>query len=117
MPADRSTPRDAPLRAIAFMLAGAVSFATMNALARAMRALPWPVLGFSRALLGLGLAQQYIAGLDLGAFQPALQQQDAEGPSRRAARKSQRLADIEGHPVGMADAVTVADVFHHSSSG
>ena len=56
MPADRSTPRDAPLRAIAFMLAGAVSFATMNALARAMRALPWPVLGFSRALLGLGLA-------------------------------------------------------------
>ncbi|MBK6529665.1 MAG: DMT family transporter [Deltaproteobacteria bacterium] len=45
--------RDAPMRAIAFMLTGAVSFATMNALARAMRHLPWPMLGFSRALLGL----------------------------------------------------------------
>ena len=48
-------PRDAPLRAIAFMLAGAVSFATMNALARGMRHLPWPMLGFSRALLGLAM--------------------------------------------------------------
>ena len=48
--------RDAPLRAITFMLAGAVSFALMNALARAMRHLPWPMLGFSRALLGLALA-------------------------------------------------------------
>lgn len=48
--------RDAPLRAIAFMLTGAVSFAVMNALARSMRHLPWPMLGFSRAFMGLGLA-------------------------------------------------------------
>lgn len=45
--------RDAPLRAIAFMLTGALCFATMNALARGMRHLPWPLLGFSRALFGL----------------------------------------------------------------
>lgn len=49
-------PRDAPLRAFAFMVAGATCFAFMNALARAMRHLPWPMLGFSRALLGLVLA-------------------------------------------------------------
>ncbi len=45
--------RDAPLRAIAFMLTGALCFAAMNALARGMRHLPWPILGFSRALFGL----------------------------------------------------------------
>ncbi len=54
-----STPppaRDAPLRALGFMLTGAVAFALMNALARGARHLPWPMLGFSRALFGLGAA-------------------------------------------------------------
>ena len=52
----RRSPRDAPVRAIALMLLAAVAFALMNALARGMRHLPWPMLGFSRAALGLGLA-------------------------------------------------------------
>jgi drug/metabolite transporter (DMT)-like permease len=38
------------------MLTGALCFAVMNALARGMRHLPWPVLGFSRALFGLVIA-------------------------------------------------------------
>ncbi len=49
-------PRDAPLRALGFMASGALAFATMNALARGMHHLPWPMLGFCRALLGLGVA-------------------------------------------------------------
>jgi drug/metabolite transporter (DMT)-like permease len=48
--------RDAPLRALAFMLTGALGFAVMNALAGSMRHLPWPLLGFARASLGLTLA-------------------------------------------------------------
>lgn len=48
--------RDAPLRAIAFMLTGSLCFAAMNALARGMRHIPWPALGFSRALIGFTAA-------------------------------------------------------------
>ncbi len=51
-----TAPRDAPLRALAFMLAAASCFAFMNAIARAMRHLPWPMLAFSRAALGLCVA-------------------------------------------------------------
>lgn len=51
-----TAPRDAPLRALAFMVTAASCFALMNALARALRHLPWPMLAFSRAALGLGIA-------------------------------------------------------------
>lgn len=34
------------------MLAGSLCFAAMNALARGLRHIPWPALGFSRALIG-----------------------------------------------------------------
>jgi drug/metabolite transporter (DMT)-like permease len=51
-----ATARDAPLRAIAFMVSGAVAFAVMNALARGMHHLPWALLAFARALFGLGAA-------------------------------------------------------------
>lgn len=49
-------PRDAPLRALSFMLLAATSFAAMNAMARGLRAIPWPMLALSRALFGLGVA-------------------------------------------------------------
>jgi drug/metabolite transporter (DMT)-like permease len=45
--------RDAPLRALGFMLLAASSFAAMNAFARGLRAVPWPLLAFARALFGL----------------------------------------------------------------
>ena len=38
------------------MLLAASSFAAMNAFARGLRALPWPLLGLSRAVFGLGAA-------------------------------------------------------------
>lgn len=38
------------------MTAGALSFAVMNALARALRHLPWPMIACTRALFGLGAA-------------------------------------------------------------
>lgn len=56
MSAPYAAARDRPLRALGFMVLGALSFALMNALARGMRDLPWPLLGFSRALFGLGAA-------------------------------------------------------------
>lgn len=49
-------PRDAPLRALSFMLIAATSFAAMNAMARGLRAIPWPMLALARALFGLGVA-------------------------------------------------------------
>lgn len=55
-PVDPREPRDAPLKALAFMLLAASSFAAMNGLARGLRAFPWPLLAFSRALFGLGAA-------------------------------------------------------------
>lgn len=45
--------KNAPLRAVGFMLLGASSFAAMNAIARSLRELPWPTLAFARAFLGL----------------------------------------------------------------
>lgn len=47
---------DRPLAAMSFMLLAASSFATMNTLARGLRAIPWPWLAFSRGLLGLVMA-------------------------------------------------------------
>jgi drug/metabolite transporter (DMT)-like permease len=44
---------DAPLRALLFMLTGALLFAVMNTLAHGLNRIPWPMLGFSRAFLGL----------------------------------------------------------------
>ena len=41
--------KNAPLRAVGFMLLGASSFAAMNAIARSLRELPWPMLAFARA--------------------------------------------------------------------
>jgi len=38
------------------MTAGALSFAVMNAMARGLRHLPWPMIACTRALLGLGAA-------------------------------------------------------------
>ena len=38
------------------MVSGAVAFAVMNALARGLHHLPWALLAFARALLGLGAA-------------------------------------------------------------
>ena len=49
-------PRDAPLRALSFMLLAATSFAAMNAMARGLRAIPWPMLALARALFGLAVA-------------------------------------------------------------
>lgn len=49
-------PRDAPLRALSFMLLAATSFAAMNAMARGLRVIPWPMLALARALFGLGVA-------------------------------------------------------------
>jgi len=41
------------MAALGYMLLAAASFALMNTLARGLRALPWPLLAFSRGLLGL----------------------------------------------------------------
>lgn len=45
--------RDAPLRALASMVLAAASFTAMNAFAAGLRAVPWPLLTFARALFGL----------------------------------------------------------------
>lgn len=47
------TASDQPLRAVGYMLLAAGSFAVMNALARGLRVIPWPMLALSRGALGL----------------------------------------------------------------
>lgn len=47
---------DAPLRALAFMTAAAVFFAVMNAVARTLSRLPFPLVACTRAAFGLAVA-------------------------------------------------------------
>ncbi|MEZ4394426.1 MAG: DMT family transporter [Polyangiales bacterium] len=48
--------RDRPTRALGYMLLAAGAFAVMNAFARGLREIPWPMLALSRSVIGLSAA-------------------------------------------------------------